>query len=368
ITLGTTNVNFEPNAGWVIFAPNPWAPSESYGFNVTYLLRANFGNAFALDLGGDQDICTGDSTVLDVGPGWTSISWNGTPGSQMLTVTTSGTYIADVMSANGCSYTDTVIVSVNATPNAGMNGNINICVTDSGLDLGTVLGGTPDMGGSWADLSGSGGLSGNIFDPNLSGSGSFNFQYNVTNNCGADSSLATVVVDPLGDPGQGGGTAALCDFDPAIDLGTLLTGTPDMGGTWSDDDNSGGLSVSNFDPNGVASGTYNFTYSVVNGVCPAATATVSVTVNLCPNIDQGLALDFRVFPNPTEGLFRIEAPNALGAIDVRVMDMLGKVVLEANGLDAAAPAQLDLSDVDAGVYFIEVNDGETVGRKQLIVH
>ena len=46
ITLGTTPFNFQPNVGWVEFPPGTgFFPTESFGFFVTYLLRANFGSA-----------------------------------------------------------------------------------------------------------------------------------------------------------------------------------------------------------------------------------------------------------------------------------------------------------------------------------
>jgi hypothetical protein len=43
VTLATTTFNFNPNAAWVIFGANPWAPIESYGFSRTFYLRLNVG-------------------------------------------------------------------------------------------------------------------------------------------------------------------------------------------------------------------------------------------------------------------------------------------------------------------------------------
>jgi hypothetical protein len=48
ISLGTNNKYFTPNTGWVSFGGNPWQPSEFYGFEVTYLLRPNFGKVVQL--------------------------------------------------------------------------------------------------------------------------------------------------------------------------------------------------------------------------------------------------------------------------------------------------------------------------------
>jgi len=49
-SLGTTEFNFTENTNWVTFGGNPWATAESYGFSVTYLLRANLGDATNMDI------------------------------------------------------------------------------------------------------------------------------------------------------------------------------------------------------------------------------------------------------------------------------------------------------------------------------
>ena len=62
-----------------------------------------------------------------------------------------------------------------------------------------------------------------------------------------------------------------------------LTGVVESGGTWTDDTSTGLLGGSNnnvFNANGINSGTYPFTYTVSNGVCPDASTTVSVVIKL----------------------------------------------------------------------------------------
>jgi hypothetical protein len=41
VTLGRTAFNYRPLTGFITFTGQPWAPSEDFGFNVTYLLRMN---------------------------------------------------------------------------------------------------------------------------------------------------------------------------------------------------------------------------------------------------------------------------------------------------------------------------------------
>lgn len=70
-----------------------------------------------------------------------------------------------------------------------------------------------------------------------------------------------------------------CQSSGTIDLFTKLGGSPTPGGSWTDDDNSGGLNGSIFNPSG-APGTFDFTYIVIDGLC-TKTATVTVSVSNC---------------------------------------------------------------------------------------
>ncbi len=70
-----------------------------------------------------------------------------------------------------------------------------------------------------------------------------------------------------------------CQTTSPIDLFTKLGGSPTPGGSWTDDNNSGGLNGSIFNPLGVI-GVFEFTYIVIDGLC-TKTATVTVSVSNC---------------------------------------------------------------------------------------
>ncbi|MBN2727964.1 MAG: T9SS type A sorting domain-containing protein [Bacteroidales bacterium] len=128
ITIGTSVMNYQPETSWVVFATNPWQPSEFYGFNVLYLIRANFAN-----------------------------------------------------------YTPAIF--------AGTGINDTICEYDSPIDLYMLLTAN-DTGGVWIDNNSTGALTGSIFDPSTAGLGSYTFTYSVSDSCGiADETEITIVVD-----------------------------------------------------------------------------------------------------------------------------------------------------------------------------
>ena len=78
-------------------------------------------------------------------------------------------------------------------------------------------------------------------------------------------------------------TPAFCDNDPAVDLFTLLGGTPDVGGTWT---NPNGAAFTNpFNPATGLPGVYTYT---VPDVLPCLDAQATVTVTVNPLVDAGL--------------------------------------------------------------------------------
>jgi gliding motility-associated-like protein len=167
-----------------------------------------------------------------------------------------------------------VVVNIVGLLDAGTNGTISVCRTATQVDLFTGLGGTPQPGGLWLDLDGSGALTNQFFNASLVPAGTYSFRYRLTGtvSCASDSSLVTVTVVAQPNAGQSS-TVATCSNSSPFNLFTLLGGNPQSGGVWT--------------RNGVPfSGIYNpvlfnggvFVYTV-SGTGPCANATASITVN-----------------------------------------------------------------------------------------
>ncbi|WP_179336090.1 gliding motility-associated C-terminal domain-containing protein [Winogradskyella costae] len=168
---------------------------------------------------------------------------------------------------NSCGFsTATVDVSLSSTNDAGTDGSINFCSTDTAVDLFNSLGGTPDIGGTWSPTltSGTG-----IFNPSTDTAGSYT--YTISSPTCPDAT-ATVIVSLSQEPDAGNdGTLNLCDSIDTVDLFDSLSGTPETGGTWSPVLNSGNGVL---DPNIDLEGTY--TYTITNS-CGTNSATVAVS-------------------------------------------------------------------------------------------
>ncbi|OUR98105.1 hypothetical protein A9Q86_13675 [Flavobacteriales bacterium 33_180_T64] len=71
--------------------------------------------------------------------------------------------------------------------------------------------------------------------------------------------------------------------------------------------------------------------------------------------------DFKLYPNPVKGhILNVELPEG-GAFTYTVINMIGQTVArgDSNG-------KVDVSALDAGMYFIEVNDGDEITTKKFI--
>ena len=186
------------------------------------------------------------------------------------------TFTYTVAGQNACpDESATVTVTVQEEPDAGENGNITLCSSDPAIDLFTLLGGTPDTGGTWSPALNSGT---GVFDPSADAGGIYTYTVAPTSPCAvAATATITVTVEPAPFAGDNA-NVTFCENDTAIDLFSQLGGTPDSGGTWSPALNSG---TGVFDPSIDPEGTYTYTVPAT-AVCPEDTATVTVTIETPP--------------------------------------------------------------------------------------
>ncbi len=249
------------------------------GANCDYLINVTGGVGIAVvDAGVDQTICGGNVNLTATGPGSAVYTWHSLDGlvtgatgaNQTFSPLVTTTYVVEVTGGGVCeNQTDTVVVTVNTgSVDAGSNGSITFCNTDSPVDLINSLVGTPDAGGTWSPAMNSGT---GVFTPGTDAA--VTYTYTVTGGCGSASADVVVTVDNgTGDAGTNG-LVAFCNSDAAADLINSLVGTPDAGGTWSPAMNSGtGVFTPGTDP------AVTYTYSITNA-CGTASADVLVTVD-----------------------------------------------------------------------------------------
>ena len=203
-----------------------------------------------------------------------------------LGATHNGSFVPGTSLPGGYTYTKTgntpclsatavVVVNVNRKPIAGSNGSFTRCSTDASVNMFSILGGTPDGGGTWT---GPGPVTNGIFVPGSSTPGTYT--YTVTGTAPCTNATATVIANVNMAPNAGtGGTITICPGSSSVNLFNGITGTPDLTGTWTELTTPGHLSGSFFDPTGLSAGDYDFRYTVSGGVqCGSANTVVRVTI------------------------------------------------------------------------------------------
>src|SRR3989338_2491656 len=133
----------------------------------------------------------------------------------------------------------------------------------------------------------------------------------------------------------------------------------DLNGTWYDPSNNA-IASSAIVTSDIA-GQFNYDYIAGNGVCPDDTANVVVNVLATCNyleVADELFYGVSLFPNPSEGTVFI-ASDATQSFDYVVTDENGRLIKEvSNGVKAAQTTEINLNNMETGVYFIKLSNDQ----------
>ncbi|MFZ1688367.1 MAG: gliding motility-associated C-terminal domain-containing protein, partial [Flavobacteriales bacterium] len=312
------------------------APCASASATVTVTItsspNAGTNGTLALcDQGPVEDLFSALSGSPDAGGSWTDP--NGVAHSNNIDPSTdpAGAYTYTVPAVAPCVASSAVVnVTIDPTPDAGLDGAIAVCTGDAPFALFSQLGGTPDAGGSWTDPNGI--AFGSTFDPGADPQGVYTYTV-AGGTCPQDQSVVDVTVNPGPDAGQDN-AVALCSNGAVIQLTGALLGTPDPNGSWTDP--NGIAFTGTFDPATALEGDYTYTVAG-NAGCPDDVAVLTMTVS--PEADAGGNGNITLCTtDPDVDLFTLLSgtPDAVG------------VWTDPNGL--AVGASLDPSTAISGNY------------------
>src|SRR5690554_3922962 len=251
------------------------------------------------------------------------------------------------------------LVVIECTTTPGIDGYAEVCRAEGTIELNDVAT-LSSTEGAWEFTSNPSVLNGSVLNVSSLPAGSYDVLYVIDfPGCIEDTTVATI--DVFGPSSAGtGGIISVCAGAP-INLYSALSGNVDMGGDWYDyNGNLLGTSQPTA-PNLGAS--YNYTYITSNGVCDADTAFVEVVVDASPdctsNIQEEMAVNLSVYPNPTTDVLHIVNPTNIAALKVEVLDMNGRIVLvENSALKNTTEATISLGNLNTGVYTLRVYNEE----------
>ena len=89
--------------------------------------------------------------------------------------------------------------------------------------------------------------------------------------------------------------------------------------------------------------------------------------------DKSKSFEFNVFPNPTDGNFKISLDNFIGEnLQVNVYSVTGKLIknipLNQSNIDGYYNIDVNLEGVSKGIYFIKVIADQNTATRQLVIH
>ena len=139
---------------------------------------------------------------------------------------------------------------------------------------------------------------------------------------------------------------------------TTLTGESPAGGTFT----GTGVTGNQFNPATATVGNNVITYSFTDGNGCSAQVTNTIVVDLCAGVEDLSASSIVVYPNPSNGIFRISANESV-IEEIQVFDISGREIKIQPTMNANE-ATIDLTSMSAGNYILKVKiDGKTVETK-----
>lgn len=73
---------------------------------------------------------------------------------------------------------------------------------------------------------------------------------------------------------------------------------------------------------------------------------------------------FRIFPNPSNGTFIIQRPPDEGEIDIKIYDVFGKAVFQA---ERSTPgSEINITTLSSGIYFLKIYSGKNIYVKKIV--
>ncbi|GAB4287537.1 MAG: hypothetical protein Kow0068_13300 [Marinilabiliales bacterium] len=219
-----------------------------------------------ITISGSTSFCTGGSTLLDAGTGYSSYSWSTGATTHDITVSSAGNYSVTVTDANGCTGTDqvTVISAANLTPT--ITGILSIC---SGAST------TLDAGPGYASYLWS--TSATSQQITISSAGTYSVTVADASGCtGTDQVTVTANSNPTPTIT---GSLSFCTGNSTI----LDAGSGYVSYSWSPSGSTQTISVN-------TAGTYSVTVTDDNGCTGIDQVDVTVAANLTPTITGVLAI------------------------------------------------------------------------------
>lgn len=270
----------------------------------------------------------------------------------------SGTVIIIYTVANACgSVTALHTMIVNPVPAVTTISGANIlCQGNAAVLTAGITGGVWSATNGTATVSSSGVVTG-------VGAGIDTINYTITNVCGTATTTFVDTILPTAVSGHIAGNTYACLGD------TSYYSVVALGGTWhlSNGNATFDVTTGTFVPVTAGYDTLNYSFSNVCGTYSDTVVIHILTATECAALGVAqtpLLQGISVYPNPSEGRFTVELPQAVMDARILITDLTGKVV-ESRAVTGTAT--FNLAGLASGSYIIKVNAGEQVYVTKVLV-
>lgn len=192
-------------------------------------------------------------------------------------------------------------ITPSASPNAGLDGSKVICGGTADINLFTILNGTFNSGGTWQEITSSGNLIGNNWNPQGLPLGTYIFKYTVNGFCNtSDDSMVTITLKEAVETPVVNVNTSFC---PGEDIDFSIQAIPNAVYEWSGPNNFTSSLQNPTVTNAAAANAGTYTVKAIVGECNAL-STVAIVNKPTPEYTYEKVCDagiFKVSIIPTEG-------------------------------------------------------------------
>jgi hypothetical protein len=283
-------------------------------------------------------ICLGNTSNATLTASGTSSTYTWSPivnntATAVVTPTASAIYTV-TGEALGCTNTRTIEIAVSSAPSLSVValGGANICAGNSG----TLSAAGSALNFTWTPVGGNGVTA--VITPTASTE-----TYTLigeANGCTSQASI-TVTVNAIPTVTATAANGTICNGENTV----LTANTSATTFSWSSGANTASTTVT-------PTTTTVYTVTVIENGCSGET-TVTVNVNACTGIEEQLAKDINLYPNPTTGLLNIVIPEEMVSKSIIEMyDGLGKLV--AREELTKTTTKVYMNKLEEGMYFYKI--------------
>lgn len=366
LNVGVSNNVFTPKSTWLDWPTNPfnsWSNNEDFSFNVVYMLRANLEKPcplYTVTSTVQNAACNASDGVAQIfvsgGGGPFSYQWSANANNQTTALVTNlaaGLYNVTITDSIGCTATTQVIVNNLGAPTiSNVNTNDVLCFGDStGSASITATAGNPPYSYNWSSGSNTSvatGLSAGVHSVTVTDQNLCQVVQAVTITETA-AILPTVSISP-----------ANCATCPNGSAGANPTGgTPPYFFSWSSGSTNQAVT-------GLVPGNYSVTVTDNNGCVGMALFTVGFVVGM----EEAQAMEVEVFPNPSDGNFRIRIQTASAEdLTLEIYNELGQIAWRhTEPFTTTFDRQFVTSQLASGSYLLRVISGENATVRRLRIY